>query len=66
MTLQVLRVAINLRKPNVRSSMIVPVGTSKVQIFGNELAFGKYCQKEWPSPKLDQIVADMVRNRGLN
>jgi hypothetical protein len=20
----------------------------------------------WPSPKLDRIVADMVRNRGLN
>jgi hypothetical protein len=29
-----------------------------MQIFGDTL--------EWPSPKRDQIVADMIRNRGLN
>jgi hypothetical protein len=38
----------------------------RVQIFGHELAFAKYCQKEWPSASADQAVAEMVRNRGLN
>jgi hypothetical protein len=37
-----------------------------VQIFGDSLTLAKYCQREWPSSKLDQIVADMVRERGLN
>jgi len=38
----------------------------RVQIFGDTLMLAKYCQKEWPSPKSDQIVADMIRDRGLN
>ena len=37
-----------------------------VQIFGDELTLAKYCQKEWPTERMDQIVASMVRNRGLN
>ena len=39
---------------------------TRVQIFGTELALAKYCQKEWPSAEMDQAVAEMVRERGLN
>ena len=38
----------------------------RVQIFGDELAFAKYCQKEWPSEEIDRAVAEVVRGRGLN
>jgi hypothetical protein len=38
----------------------------RVQSFGDTLALAKYCQKEWPSERIDQIVASMVRNRGIN
>jgi hypothetical protein len=37
-----------------------------VQIFGDELAFAKYCQKKWPDEKLDRVVVDIIRKRGLN
>jgi hypothetical protein len=37
---------------------------ARVQVFGTELALAKYCQKEWPSEKMDQGVAEM--KRGLN
>jgi hypothetical protein len=26
----------------------------RVQIFGDELAFAKYCQKEWPDERMNQ------------
>jgi hypothetical protein len=39
---------------------------ARVQVFGTELALAKYCQKEWPSERVDQAVAEMVRNRRLN
>ena len=38
----------------------------RVQIFGSELTLAKYCQKEWPSERGNQAVAEMVRNRALN
>jgi hypothetical protein len=38
----------------------------RVQIFGKELTLAKYCQKEWPSERANQAVAEMVRNRGPN
>jgi hypothetical protein len=37
-----------------------------VQIFGSKLTLAKDCQKEWPSERGNQVVAEMVRNRGLN
>jgi len=37
-----------------------------VQIFGDELAFAKYCQKESPNENIDRVVASIARNRGLN
>ena len=36
------------------------------QIFSNELAFAKYCQKEWPSDSINQAVAGVISRRGLN
>jgi hypothetical protein len=36
----------------------------RVQIFGGELAFAKFCQKEWPSENVDRVVAGIVRKRG--
>jgi hypothetical protein len=43
----------------------------RVQIFGDELEFAKYCQKQWTAERADQAVAEtvqpvaeMVRNRG--
>jgi hypothetical protein len=38
----------------------------RVQIFGDALTLAKYCQKEWPSESIDQLVAEIVRGRGLN
>jgi hypothetical protein len=38
----------------------------RVQIFGDELTRGKYCQKERPTERGNQVVAEMVRSRGLN
>ena len=37
---------------------------ARVQVFGTELALAKYCQKEWPSAHMDQVVTEMMR--GLN
>jgi hypothetical protein len=34
---------------------------ARVQVFGTELALAKYCQKEWPSEHMDQVVAEMKR-----
>jgi len=36
------------------------------QIFRNELAFAKSCQKEWPSDSIHQVVAGLISRRGLN
>jgi hypothetical protein len=36
-----------------------------VQIFSDELAFAKCCQKEWPNQRMDQVVVNIVRKRGL-
>jgi hypothetical protein len=36
----------------------------RVQVFGTELALAKYCQKEWPSEHMDEVIAEM--RRGLN
>jgi hypothetical protein len=36
----------------------------RVQIFRDELAFAKYCQGQWPSEAMDQVVEEM--KRGLN
>jgi hypothetical protein len=33
----------------------------RVQIFGDELAFAKYCQKEWLDERADQALAEMVQ-----
>jgi hypothetical protein len=38
----------------------------RVQVFGADLAFVRYCQKECPSEHMEQILASMARNRGLN
>jgi hypothetical protein len=38
----------------------------RVQLFGDGLTLAKYCQKEWPGEKIDQLVADVIRSRGLN
>lgn len=38
----------------------------RVQIFGNELTFAKYCQKEWPDEHMKQVVAGIIHKRGLN
>ena len=37
-----------------------------MQIFGNELAFAKYCQKEWPSETINQVVAGLISKHELN
>ena len=51
-----------------RTALIMALEThfGRVQIFGDELAFGKYVQKEWPNGKMDRVVANIIRNRGLN
>ena len=51
-----------------RTALIMALEThfGRVQIFRDELAFAKYCQKEWPSENIDRVVTSLVRNRGLN
>jgi hypothetical protein len=51
-----------------RTALIVALEElfGRVQIFSDELAFAKYCQKEWPSENIDKVVAGLVRQRGLN
>jgi hypothetical protein len=51
-----------------RTALIIALETyfGRVHIFGDELAFAKYCQKEWPNENIDRVVASIVRNRGLN
>ena len=38
----------------------------RVQIIDDTLMPAKYRQKDWPSERIDQVVADMARNRGVN
>jgi hypothetical protein len=51
-----------------RSSLSEGHGTAEMlnALFGDELAFAKYCQKEWPTENVDRVVASVVRNRWLN
>jgi hypothetical protein len=51
-----------------RTALIVALEEffGRVQIFGDDLTLAKYGAKEWPNPELNQMVADMVRRRGLN
>jgi hypothetical protein len=37
-----------------------------VQIFGRELPLAKYCQKKWPDERINRVVANILRKRGLN
>jgi hypothetical protein len=37
----------------------------RVQIFGSELAFAKYCRNEWPDERINQVVAGIINKRGL-
>jgi hypothetical protein len=39
---------------------------ARVQIFGDELAFAKYCQGQWPSDAINKVVSDIIKARGLN
>jgi hypothetical protein len=32
----------------------------RVQIFGDELAFAEYCQKEWPNETINEVVAGII------
>jgi hypothetical protein len=36
------------------------------EFFGRRSANARHCQKEWPSERVDQAVAEMVPNRELN
>jgi hypothetical protein len=38
----------------------------RLQIFGTDLALAKYCRKEWPSERLEQVLASIVLNRRFN
>jgi hypothetical protein len=51
-----------------RTALIVALEEffGRVRVFRTGLALAKYCQKEWPSERAGQAVAEMVRNRGLN
>jgi hypothetical protein len=51
-----------------RNALIMALETHfcRVQIFSSELAFVKYCQKEWPSEGINQVVAGLISKRGLN
>lgn len=51
-----------------RTALIMPLEThfGRVQIFSDELAFAKYCQKEWPNQRMGQVVTNIIRKRGLN
>lgn len=51
-----------------RTALIMTLEThfGRVQIFGDELAFAKYCQKEWPDERMNQVVAGIISKRGLN
>jgi hypothetical protein len=46
--------------------MVLETHFGRVQIFGDELAFTKYCQKEWPSDSINKVVAGLISRRGLN
>jgi hypothetical protein len=51
-----------------RTALIMALEThfGRVQIFGHEPAFAKYCQKEWPDDRMNQVVAGIISKRGLN
>jgi hypothetical protein len=51
-----------------RTALIMALEThfGRVQIFSHELAFAKYCQKEWSGETINQVVAGLINRRGLN
>jgi len=51
-----------------RTGLIMALETDfgRVQISSDEPALAKYYQKEWPNQRMDQVVASMMRKRGLN
>jgi hypothetical protein len=46
--------------------MALETDFGRVQIFSDEPTFAKYCQKEWPNQRMDQVVANIMGKRGLN
>jgi len=46
--------------------MALDTDFGRVQTFTEEPAFANYCQKEWPSQRMDQLVANIMRKHGLN
>jgi hypothetical protein len=60
-----------LRKQRIdmyRTALIVALEEffGRVQIFGDTLTLAKYCQKEWPTERIDRLVAYLIRSRRLN
>jgi hypothetical protein len=51
-----------------RNALIVALEPcfARVQIFGDELAFAKYCQGQWPSDAMNKVVSNIIQARGLN
>jgi hypothetical protein len=49
-----------------RTALIMALEThfGCVQIFSDELAFAKYCQKEWPAQRME-VVANIICKRGF-
>jgi hypothetical protein len=45
-----------------RTTLIMALETNfgRVQVFSDELAFAKYCHKEWPKQRMDQVVANVM------
>jgi hypothetical protein len=38
----------------------------RVQIFSDALVFAKYCKKEWPSERINEVVVDIIHSHGPN
>jgi hypothetical protein len=61
-------------KPKVRldkldavlAHMALETHFDRVRIFSDELAFAKYWQKEWSNKRMNQVVANIIGNHGLN
>jgi hypothetical protein len=50
-----------------RNALIMALEThfGRVQISSSELAMAKYCQKEWPSDSINQVVAGLISRREI-
>jgi hypothetical protein len=64
--LQLYTVLPNQRRFQSALIMALETGFARVQIFGDELAFAKYCQKQWRDERINQVVAGIIRKRTLN